>query len=111
MPTQPGGPDCEGVIHHVTTALLPEQAPFPRGDHTIELSWSRTRAVMRLRLTGCEHEACRASVEEWYVTAFVGKMRDVQSDPVTGRMRFRARCRVFWNAGHPTAQFRRPVNG
>ena len=98
MPTSPGGPDCEGIIHQVTKEPLPEQAPFPKGDQTIELSWSRTKAVMRLKVGD----------DEWYVKEMNGKCEPVGADPVTGRMLYRARCLILHNGGHPKAQFRLP---
>lgn len=105
LPAQPGGPDCEGLIHRVTTERLPEQRPFPPGTHTIELSWSRTRGVMRLRVTQCEHEGCRGEEYEWYLKEFVGKWGKVRGDPESGRMLFEAKCRIWYNDGHPRGQF------
>jgi len=108
MPGSPEAADCEGVIHFVTDELIPEQKDFPSGEHTIELSWSRTGAIMRLRLTQCEHEACNGNEYAWHVKEMNGKLEVVLADSDTGRMLLRGKCIIIHNDGNPKAQFWKP---
>lgn len=106
MPGVPGGADCEGIVHQVTREPIPEQRPFPAGEHTIELSWSRTRAVMRLRLSLCPDHP--HDDYEWYVKEMNGKVEIVGANKFNGRLTFRAKTKIIPNDGHPRAQFWKP---
>lgn len=100
MPGSTGGPDCEGLIHFVTAEPVASQPVFPAGIQEIELSWSRTKAIMRLRVPPAE--------QEWLVKEMHGKVEFVEANRKTGRFLLRGKCVVHENGGHPKAHFWKP---
>ena len=99
-PMPDDGPCGEGTVHQVSWEPIPKQREFPAGVQEIELSWSRSKAYMRLRVLPDE--------TEWYLKEMLGKVEIVRADPQSGRMYFRAKCVVTNEDGYATARFWKP---
>lgn len=91
----------EGAVHHVTARPFDPQTALPSGTHTFELSWSRRKECMRLRVVQCEHVACAANEDEWLFKTMAGDWQNLRGDKETGRFLFDARAVLEHKDGHP----------
>lgn len=98
----------EGVIHTVTALPVPEQLDTPSGTHVWEISWSRTRAMMRIRRIHCPHDNCYGDGYEWWFKKAAGRPYVMGSNKESGRMLFLATAKIQHREGHPFLQFYRP---
>jgi len=98
----------EGVLHSVTRDPVPAQDDPPEGTHIWEASWSRRRAMMRIRRIHCPHKECFGDTAEWWFKKGAGKPRMVGGNPKTGRMLLAARGKLQHRDGHPFLQLYKP---
>lgn len=99
----------EGTIHQVTQEPLVEQPDVPAGTHTWELSWSRRKAVMRLRVVQCVHETCKVNQNEWYFKKMTGDWKNLRGQKDSGRFLFDARAQLEHKDGHPHLHLWEPI--
>ncbi len=99
----------EGVIHTVTSLPVPEQLALPTGTHVWEISWSRQRAMMRIRRIHCPHDDCYADQYEWWFKKTAGRPRLLGCNSETGRMLMLGKALLQHRGGHPFLQFYKPT--